>query len=113
MSKNKELYVTPDQRFAYDPLTLRRRLLVLSENKLNDLINLYNDGQSEVDRLKAEDQLLQVCRAAFGLPAFTAQGGVPDESVLEYLSHFLEWLLTPSQPIVEQQRIDVPCLDCL
>lgn len=113
MSKNKELYVTPDNRFAYDPLTVRRRLLVLSENKLNDLITIYNDSNSEVERLRAEDRLLQVCREAFGLPPLTAQGGVPDESVLEYLSHFLEWLLTPSQPKVEQQRIDLPCLDCL
>lgn len=113
MSKNKELYVTPDNRFAYDPLTLRRRLLVLSDNKLNDLIAVYNDGESEVERLKAEDRLLQVCREAFGLPNFTPQGGVPDEAVLEYLAHFLEWLLTPSQPKAEPQRIDVPCLDCL
>lgn len=113
MSKNKELYVTPDNRFAYDPLNLRRRLLILSDNKLNDLITVYNEGLSEVERLKAEDQLLQLCRGAFGLPAFTPQGGVPDEAVLEYLSHFLEWLLVPSQPKVEQQRIDLPCLDCL
>ena len=113
MSKNKELYITPDNKFAYDPLNIRRRLLILSDNKLNDLIVTYNEGLSEIDRLKAEEELLRISRTAFGLPPLTPQGGVPDEAVLEYLGHFLEWLLLPSQPIVEQQRIDLPCLDCL
>lgn len=109
---NTKIYKTGDGRLSFDPLSLRRRLLIESGNELNSLIALYNDAADPLEALKAEDRLVAVGRAAFGLAPVTQDGGVDDATVLDYLAHFLEWLSRPVNSQSPPMSIDTPCLDC-
>ena len=110
--KDKLIYRTPDGQRAYDPLTLRRKLLLASGNRLNEWVGLYNDALDELDALRAEESLVAAARVAFDLKPLTEEGGVPDKTVLEYLSHLLEWLSQPLNHSTAVRRIDTPCSDC-
>jgi hypothetical protein len=112
IDKDKLIYTTPDGLRSYDPLSLRRKLLLASKNRLNEWVALYNDALDEVDALTAEDSLVAATRAAFVLPPMTEPNGVSDKTVLEYLSHLLEWLSAPLSPMGVGSPIDRPCTDC-
>lgn len=111
--KDKFIYTLPDGSRNYDPLVLRRRLLLQSKGKLNEWIALYNDAVEEADRLVAEEGLVAAARFAFELRPVSEGGGITDAVVLEYLSHFLEWLSVPVSLTTAPSPIDQPCLDCL
>lgn len=107
------IYTLPDGSRSYDPLSVRRKLLLSSRNQLNQWIALYNDGIEELDRLAAEDNLIAVTRMAMELRPATEPAGVTDQQVLEYLSHLLEWLSAPVKKSTAPLQIDQPCLECL
>lgn len=109
---DKQVYVFPGGDRKGDPLELRRKLTLLSGGKLSEWIDAFNDGEGEVIRAQAEDDLVRVSRSAFGLTAVAEKGGVCDAVVLEYLAHFLEWLLRPSAPTVKAFPTPCPCTDC-
>lgn len=112
IDKDKLIYTLPDGSKSYDPLSVRRKLLLASKNQLNRWIELYNDAVEELDRLAAEESLIGVAREAFGLPPLTEKGGSADKTVMEYLSHLLEWLSVPVNQSFNPTSIDTPCLDC-
>jgi hypothetical protein len=112
IDKEKQIYKLPDGTRSYDPLSVRRRLLLGSKNKFNEWVTMYNDGLDELDRLAAEGMLVETARTAMELPPLTAPNGVSDKTVLEYIGHFLEWLSAPLSQSTPPKQIDTPCLDC-
>ena len=88
----------PDRDFGrFDPLAVKRRLWVVSDGKLNDLLDLY-EGGDELKRLAAEEELVRVAREAFGFAGIQHEGGVCDADVLTVLADFLEWLAGKPEP---------------
>ncbi len=110
--REKTIYKLPDGSRSYDPLSLRRRLLLESKNELNKWIAIFNDGVEELDRLAAEESLIVVARRAFDLKPLTEAGGVADRTVLEFLGHLLEWLSAPVSRTTQRSPEGTPCLGC-
>lgn len=109
---NKLIFTLPDGSKSYDPMAVRRKLLLASGNRLNEWIALYQEATDEMDRLRAEDNLIAAARAAFDLKPLTEPGGAADASVLEYLSALLEWLSPPSKQSSALTPTGTPCTDC-
>jgi hypothetical protein len=93
---NPYLYQCPVYSDFHDPLAVRRRLFLDS----NEQFNVWLDEQRSADpgtAMRAHEKLLPVVRAAFNLPAVNAHGagtGVADQQALDVLDAFLRWLDT-------------------
>lgn len=106
---NKNIFTFSDR--SYDPIKVRRHLLIYSQNQFSDWVSKYNEG-SEVEQANAEELLISVSRKAFNLPEVTEQGGVDDGVVLDLLAAYLEWLSVGPSVSTETSRISRPCTDC-
>jgi len=112
MLTDKRIYQLPNSALKFDPLDLRRRFTIQSGGKLSEWVDAYNDGETELERAVAEESLVKLTRSVFGFKAVTEKDGVGDEAVLEYLAHYLEWLLKPSEPPINPFLTSQPCTDC-
>lgn len=115
--REKQIYTPPGSAQQYDPLAVNHQLTIASENRLNNLIidhNALHDvlelaeddkkhgltpQQDRIDEAailtaKADLELAQVARKAFGLPAFP---DCLDATALEYLFNFLDWMEKKSE----------------
>jgi len=89
--QERNIYTYPDGIRRGDPLAIRRRLLIHTAGKINDLL----DSMESPDPLAvavAEEQLLPAVRVAFGLRGLEEEAPDTDAASLETLSHFLDWL---------------------
>lgn len=99
--KEKAVYNAPNG-IRYDPVSVDRRLIVATRNRLHELITLRNiaaEGlgdvspqgvnDSAVEAAAAELELSSASRKAFGLPDFPE---CTDGEALELLYHFLGYL---------------------
>jgi len=111
MFKNTNIYSPPNSNRSFDPLDVRRKLIIHTNGELTKLIDLYNDGD-ELNKAIAEDRLILATRKTFGLPPLSEQNGFSDETVLEYLAHFLEWLSKPSEINTNSIPKSHPCVGC-
>jgi hypothetical protein len=109
--KERNIYKIPQSTISVDPLEVRRRLMIGAEGKLHELIIKFNEGDSELEKAKAEDKLVEVARSAFKVKA-VSEGGPTDAVVLEYLAHFLEWLSSPSRIVTKTSPTSQPCTGC-
>ncbi len=112
MTTDKNIYQLPNSTLRYDPLELRRKFTLQSQGKFSDWVDGYNDGETELDRAVAEESLVKLTRSVFGLKGVTEKDGVGDSAVLNYLAHYLEWLLTPSESNISPYLTTRPCTDC-
>lgn len=78
----------------FDPLAVRRELLLLTSGRLNDLLDAYENPPEDdpLARLKAEKAIAAASRGAFGFPPVTDKGGVLDAEAIEVLYDFLDYL---------------------
>lgn len=111
-AKDREIYRFPDSDRSADPLELRRRLTIHTQGHLSEWVKLFNDGETDLERAQAEELLVTAARKAFDLKPVDQVGGVVDAVVLEYLAHFLEWLLKPPAKTTNSQRTSRPCTGC-
>jgi len=81
----------------FDPLAIKRRLVIGSEGKLNEYLDIYETG-SELERLAAEEKLVALTRTAFGFKPLAEADGVCDADVIDVLGDFLEFLAKKPQP---------------
>jgi hypothetical protein len=110
--KDKTIYQPAGSDLRFDPLELRRKFTLHTQNRLYELVAAFNDGESELVRVEAEETLVVAARKAFGLKGTTETGGTCDATVLEYLAHYLEWLSTPFVPNTRPSPTSSPCTDC-
>jgi hypothetical protein len=96
---------------AYDPLAVRRVLLVETRNKFGALCA---DAKSAdpVKAALAEQSLTAAARKAFGLPPVNAKGeGVLDALVWDALIAFTVWL-SGKGSAAQTKPDSAPCTDC-
>lgn len=105
----REIYQCPFTGNKYDPLALRRGLL---------LARGYNDaarGMSDSDPVaaaQAEEQVLAIGRKVFALPPVDAAGqGITDQQVLDALAAFAEYLRGKARR-AQSSGLSAPCTDC-
>ena len=109
--QEKAIFQLPNTQLRFDPLELRRKLVLHTGGQLHSLILNFNDD-SELVSAQAEDALVRAGRLAFNLKPLTEKGGVSDATVMEYLAHYLEWLSAPSQPAIKLSLTSQHCTDC-
>lgn len=112
MFSNTEIYSFPQLNLVGDPLALNRKLYIATQGQLRELVIQYNEGETDLDKAKAEEALVAATRTAFGLAPVSRNGGVGDAAVLSLLSHFLEWLSTPVDKPTKPSLIGSGCTDC-
>ena len=81
----------------YDPLAIRRRLLVESDGQFEAIRTEY-EAEDEVQSARAEETLLRIARAAFSFrPISDAEHAdeVNDADTLEVLYDWLDWMGKP------------------
>lgn len=88
--------VADRQRGPFDPLAVRRQLVLKTDNRLNDLLDAY-EGDDTLPSLKAEGEVVSAARAAFALTAQQAT----DAEVIELLYDFLDYL---GKPVATDER---------
>jgi hypothetical protein len=76
----------------FDPLAVRRELVISTGNRLNDLLDVFEGEGDELAKAKAERELAAAARSAFSLPPVTAQNGVTDAEGIGLLYDFLDYL---------------------
>lgn len=111
-TSDRQIYSHPGSDRKYDPMELRRRLVIHTEGRLNEWVAEFNDGESEYVRALAEEKLVAAARKSFELKPAVEAHGVTDQTVLDYLAHYLEWLSTPSVTTSSPRPIARPCTDC-
>lgn len=75
----------------YDPLAIRRKLVIATKGKFNDLLK-RQQGDDELESAVAEEELVAAVRSAFSLPPLTPTGGVADADALDLLDDYLDYL---------------------
>ena len=93
MDSDISIYTAPNGR-KYDPLSLYRKLLIQSRNSINALLTDWQSSESDpLASVVAEEQLVALARSVFGLKGIEeeGQGGVTDRTVLNTLTHYLEF----------------------
>jgi hypothetical protein len=108
----RNIFKFPDSDRLGDPLSLRRKLIIASENHISTWIEDFNENPDELAKAVAEENLVLAARKAFELPAITAPHGVSDEAVLATLASFLEFLLNGSDPTINSPPTSRPCTGC-
>lgn len=78
----------------YDPLAIRRKLVIATKGKFNDLLK-RQQGDDELESAVAEEELVAAVRSAFSLPPLTPTGGVADADALDLLDDYLDYLGKP------------------
>lgn len=111
MYSDKEKQVFSGIGRTYDPLEVRRKLVIQSGGKWNDWVVQFNEGETELARSQAEELLVAAARTAFDVKP-VSQKGLTDAAVLELLALYLEWLLTPSESVTSPSPMSQPCTDC-
>lgn len=111
-TSDKQIYTLPNTNLKFDPLEVRRKFTLQTQGKFSDLVDAYNEGETELVRVEAEEALVRVTRSVFGLKGITEKDGVGDATVLNYLAHYLEWLLKPSEVTINPFPTSRPCTDC-
>lgn len=99
--REKTIYESPSGQ-KYDPLRVDRLLSIASGNRVHELLKLRDPAtvssgdvskrgraEAEVEACRAELELADAARKAFGLPEFPQ---CTDAECLETLYHFLEWM---------------------
>lgn len=79
----------------FDPLAVRRKLVIASNGELNNLIEVWEDQRDAetVAAALAEEKLVAAARSAFSLKPLGEESGVCDADVIEVLADFLEYLV--------------------
>lgn len=106
------IYKCPVTGYWFDPLAIQRRLLVGSKGNINTWIKEQR-GEDELIALEAEERMLPVIRAAFGLVEVdkASGSGHPTELVLNTLTHYLQW--AEAKKVKGQtSQLESPCVDC-
>lgn len=75
----------------YDPLAIRRKLVIATKGKFNDLLK-QQQGDDELEAAIAEEELVAAVRFAFALAPLTPTGGVADADALDLLDDYLDYL---------------------
>lgn len=112
MFSNTDIYSFPQLNLVGDPLALNRKLYIATQGQLRELVIQYNEGETDLDKARAEETLVAATRTAFNLAPVSRSGGVGDAAVLSLLSHFLEWLSTPVEQAPKPSLIGSDCTDC-
>ncbi len=83
-----ELFKSSIARLRFDPVKCSRRLLIESNNKLNEWIEQYSKDPG------VEESLVSVVRHVFDLPDYdnVTYTGYTDKQALELLSEFTEYI---------------------
>lgn len=90
--EDKIIYTSPTNH-RYDPLALKRKLVLASNGNFNSWLLQWTDDQTpEVNRAQAENAIVEAARAGFGLGSFEQDQGYTDAVVLAVVEDFLEWL---------------------
>lgn len=78
----------------FDPLAVRRKLVIASGGELNSLIDTWEEQRDAetVAAALAEEKLVAAARSAFSLKPISDENGVCDADVIELLADFLEYL---------------------
>lgn len=108
----KDIYRCHVSGRFHDPLAVHRKLLLQSRGEINTWLRDQR-GADELASLAAEDKLVPVIRAAFGLtPVDPANGsGTTDSNALRTLDFFLRWLEEKKVRGQSSQTVS-PCADC-
>lgn len=112
--KDRLIYVCPATGGHFDPLAVKRRLLIAGKGVLNTHFLAW--GDKTVDPAKkavAEEAIVAAGRAAFGLAPIDQKtgAGIGDARVIEAVTAFTRWLRGKDSP-VQSGPNSAPCTDC-
>ncbi|VTR92149.1 unnamed protein product [Gemmata massiliana] len=80
---------TSSSGLQYDTLATYRKLLIQSQNKINDLLSDWQSATDPLAAAVAEEALVEIARKAFDLKPFSDPAGVTDQVVLDTLTDYL------------------------
>ena len=112
--KERAVYTCPATSNCYDPLAVRRRLLIAGQNRLNEHFLVYGDKNAEASKKAlAEEAIVRAGRAAFDLKPIDPKTGegIGDAKVIEAVTAFARWLRGKDSP-VQSGPNSAPCTDC-
>lgn len=106
------IYKCPVTEKSLDPLAVKRAVTIASKNRFNALTQDYR-SEDPLVRAVAEEALVGVARAAFGLKPIDGKtgAGTPDADALEALTAFTKWL-TKKGPRAQSTQEPAPCTTC-
>ena len=112
--KERQVYQCPETKRFYDPLSVKRKLVIAGKGQFNKAVAVYNGGAGTPEELaQAEGILVASGREALGMPAINpATGeGHGDASVILAVTAFTRWL-RGKDGTVQSGPNSAPCTDC-
>jgi hypothetical protein len=108
--KDKLVYSDPATGQFFDPLAVKRRLLLAGKGRINEAFAAYADPEK---RLVAEGVIVACGREAFGFAPIDPKtgNGVTDTKVIEAVTAFTRWLRGKGSP-AQSGPNSAPCTDC-
>lgn len=108
----QEIYKCPICDRYYDPLAVRRAVVLASAGKYNEAV-AGRKGDDPVASAEAEALLVRAARAAFSLPAVDPATGAgwTDSQALDALGAFTRWLKA-KKGSGQTGRNSTPCTGC-
>lgn len=112
--KERLIYQDPATERFFDPLAVKRSLVLAGRGQLNAHFATYGKADADpVAKARAEEAIVAAGRAAFGLPPIDPKTGegVGDAKVIEAVTAFTRWLRGKDKA-AQNGPNSAPCTAC-